>query len=240
MPPNVALIGDYSAAVPAHRAIPRALELARQALGVALEWEWLPTRDIRDAPRDLARFAAIWLVPASPYENMQGALAAIRFARETKRPFLGTCGGFQHALIEFARNVGGLATADHAETNPTGDILIVAPLTCSLVEKTGNVRFTAGSRLREIYGRDTAHEGYHCSYGVNSAHRAALERSGLTFTAFDDAGDIRGTELSPAAHPFFIATLFQPERAALLGELPPVVRAFISAITNQSPRGERL
>jgi CTP synthase (UTP-ammonia lyase) len=235
MPPHVALIGDYSPAVPAHRAIPRALELARQALGVALEWEWLPTRDIRDAPRDLARFTAIWVVPASPYENMQGALAAIRFARETMRPFLGTCGGFQHALIEFARNVGGLATADHAETNPTGDTLVVAPLTCSLVEKTGNVRFEIGSQLSEIYGRDTAHEGYHCNFGVNSTHRATLERAGLAFTAFDEAGDIRGAELSRAMHPFFIATLFQPERAALRGEIPPIVRAFVAA-TNQIPR----
>ena len=45
----------------------------------------------------------MWTVPASPYENTAGALDAIRFARETRRPFLGTCGGFQHALIEFAR-----------------------------------------------------------------------------------------------------------------------------------------
>lgn len=233
--PTLALVGDYSPAVVAHRAIPVALELACADLRADVAWQWIRTCAIRDPARDLAAFGAVWVVPASPYENMDGAISAIHFARETKRPFLGTCGGFQHALIEFARNVAGLATADHAETNPSGETLVVAPLACSLVEKNGNVRFTAGSRLREIYSRDTAREGYHCSYGVNPAHRATLERAGLAFTAFDDAGDIRGAELSPSAHPFFLATLFQPERAALRGEIPPIVRAFIRTITNQHP-----
>ena len=221
-PAHIALVGDYSVDVLAHGAIPRALQLARDAIGAPVEWHWVGTRDIRDAARDLASFAAVWVVPASPYENMEGALAAIRFARETGRPFLGTCGGFQHALIEFARNVAGLVTADHAETNPGADIVVVTSLACSLVERTNEVRFVRGSRLHEIYGRDTAHERYHCNYGVNPAHRITLERAGLQFTAFDDGDDIRGAELSPAAHPFFIGTLFQPERAALRGELPPL------------------
>lgn len=229
-PATIALVGDYSAEVIAHRAIPRALELARDETHARLAWEWVPTSAVRDAPRDLARFAAVWLVPASPYENMAGAIDAVRFARESKRPFLGTCGGFQHALIEFARNVSGLAAADHAETNPRGDTLVVAPLACSLVEKAGTVRFAAGSRLREVYGRDAAQEGYHCNYGLNPAHRAALEQAGLQFTAFDDAGDVRAAELPAVAHPFFVGTLFQPERAALRGETPPLVRAFVRAV----------
>ena len=151
------------------------------------------------------------------------------FARETKRPFLGTCGGFQHALIEFARHVAGLAAADHAETNPTADTLVVAPLSCSMVERTGPIRFAPDSLIRAAYGRDTAQEGYHCSYGLNPAHRATLERAGLRFTAFDDAGDVRAAELPASAHPFFVGTLFQPERAALRGELPPLVAAFVCA-----------
>lgn len=228
---RIALVGDYSPGVIAHRAIPRALELAREETAAAVEWHWVRTGDIRDPRIDLAAFAAVWVVPASPYENMEGALAAIRFARETRRPFLGTCGGFQHALVEFARNVAGLATADHAETNPGAQTLVVAPLTCPLVEKSREVRFVPGSRLREIYGRDTALEGYHCNYGVNAAHRRTLERAGLRFTAFDSAGEIRGAELASAAHPFFVGTLFQPERAALRGEIPPVVRAFVAAIS---------
>lgn len=239
--PILALVGDYSPQVIAHRAIPRALELARDALGVSLKWRWVHTRAVRDAARDLAAFAAVWAVPASPYENTAGALAAIRFARENQRPFLGTCGGFQHALIEFARNVAGLPSADHAETNPTAATLVVTPLSCSLVEKTGPLHLIPGSLLHAAYGRDRITEGYHCNYGPAPAHRAQLERAGMRFTAFDlpaaasakegDAGEIRAAELAADVHPFFVGTLFQPERAALRGEIPPLIRAFICAIT---------
>ncbi|HUR57496.1 MAG TPA: hypothetical protein VM029_07290 [Opitutaceae bacterium] len=225
----IALVGDPSPAVIAHHAIPRALELARMETRAPVEWRWVNTRAIHDVARNLADASAVWVVPASPYENAAGALDAIRFARETSRPFLGTCGGFQHALIEFARNVAGLARADHAETNPQGDALVVSPLACSLVEKRGRIHFAADSRLREIYGTDSADEGYHCNYGFNAMHRAALERAGLQFTAFDEAGDVRGAELPADVHPFFIGTLFQPERAASRGTVPPIVRAFLSA-----------
>jgi CTP synthase len=231
--PLIALVGDYSPDVIAHRAIPLALERARAELAARVEWRWVSTRSLRDAARDLAAFAGVWVVPGSPYENETGALDAIRFARETRRPFLGTCGGFQHALIEFARHVAGLAAADHAETNPHAKTLVVTPLACSLVEKTGDVRFAAESRLREIYGRDVAHEGYHCNYGVNPTHRVALERAGLRFTAFASDGEIRGAELPVTTHPFFIGTLFQPERAALREETPPLVRAFVREITER-------
>lgn len=228
--PIIALVGDYSPDVIAHRAIPLALALARTETNCPIAWHWVQTRDIHDADRELADFAAVWVVPASPYENMAGALEAIRFARETGRPFLGTCGGFQHALIEFARNVAGLATADHAESNPSADTLVVTPLACSLVERGGDIRFAPDSLVHAAYGRDSAHETYHCNYGLNAAHRPALERAGLRFTAFDHDGAIRAAELVTTTHPFFVGTLFQPERAALHGETPPLARAFVQAI----------
>lgn len=230
--PVIALVGDFDPTVTAHRAIPLALALARAATpsATALTWQWIATRDLRDAPRDLATFSAVWLVPASPYENETGALAAVRFARETKRSFLGTCGGFQHALIEFARDVLGLTHAEHAETNPTADTLVVTRLACSLVEQTNTLRLAPASLLRTAYGRDTTSESYRCNYGPAPEHRAAFERAGLRFTAFDDTGEPRAAELPVATHPFFVGTLFQPERAALRGELPPLVSAFVRAV----------
>lgn len=229
--PTLALAGDYSPDVIAHRAIPRALELACAEAKIDLTWRWIATRDLREPVNALAPYSAVWAVPASPYENAAGALAAIRFARETRRPFLGTCGGFQHALIEFARNVVGLATADHAETNPTADTLVVTRLSCPLVEQTKTVRLVPGSLIHAAYGRDTATEGYHCNYGPAPGHRTRLEHAGLRFSAFDEAGEARAAELPAAAHPFFVGTLFQPERAALRGEIPPLIRAYVSAIT---------
>jgi CTP synthase (UTP-ammonia lyase) len=225
----VALIGDYSPKVVAHRAIPLALALARDAVPAGVSWEWIQTRDLGEPSLQLQRFSGLWVVPASPYENTAGVLSAIRWARESKIPLLGTCGGFQHMLIEFARHVVGLSNADHAETHPDGSVLVVSRLACPLVEKTGAIHFTPGSRLHAIYHRASAEEGYRCNYGLNAAYRAAVERAGLQFTAHDEAGEARGAELPESIHPFFIGTLFQPERAALRDELPPLARAFARA-----------
>jgi CTP synthase (UTP-ammonia lyase) len=225
---KIALVGDYHERHAAHRAIPVALELARSHSGAEVAWEWMATRDVANAPGDLDGFSAVWLVPASPYESTAGALAAVRWAREGLRPFLGTCGGFQHALLEFARDVAGIVEADTAETNPGGRDLVVTALSCSQVETVGNVRFTEGSLFAAAYGRSNSAEGYRCNYGFNPSYRAALEAAGLKFTASDDYGDIRGAEL--ASHPFFAGVLFQPERAALKGDTPPLVTAFVKAV----------
>lgn len=244
----IALVGDHNPQVTAHAAIPPALELARAATGVAISWTWVHTTTIRDARKDLSAFAAIWVVPASPYASMAGALAAIRFARETGRPFLGTCGGFQHALIEFARNVCGVREADHAETAKNGSgvgesgrgergeapPLVITPLACSQVEKTGDITFTPGSRLHAIFHGKPTTEGYHCSYGLNPEWRSRLEAAGLRFTGFGAAGQVRAGELP--AHPFFFVTLFQPERSALRGERHPLITAFVRAASAAASR----
>jgi len=235
MPTAIALVGDFKPDAIAHQAIPIALALAGQVEQCAMSWEWVPTAAIREPARDLARFSGIWVTPASPYASMAGALAAIRWARETRRPIFGSCGGFQHMLIEFTRDVVGLAAADTSETNPAGSESVVDALACSLVEQTGPLRFTPGSTLRTIYARDTAVEGYHCRYGLNDAYRARLEAAGLRFTAFDQNGEIRAAELPESVHPFFVGTLFQPERTALRSEVPPLARALVRAAANFTP-----
>ena len=114
---RVGPVGDRDANVPAHQAIPIALRLAADSLGVPLAFEWIATQTIEDSS-SLHGFDGLWCVPASPYRSMDGALRANRFAREHSRAFLGTCGGFQHAIVEYARNALGWADAQHAETAP--------------------------------------------------------------------------------------------------------------------------
>jgi CTP synthase (UTP-ammonia lyase) len=223
---RIGLIGDYDASVLAHQAIPRALALAADAVAEPVECEWIPTEEIREASR-VSGFDGLWCVPASPYRNMEGALRAIRFAREEGRPFLGTCGGFQHAILEYARHVLGWADAEHAETKPNAARPVITPLTCALVEKTDTIRFRQGSILAAAYGCLEATEGYHCNYGINPAFSSAIVSGPLRVSAEDGGGDVRAVELD--GHPFFVATLFQPERAALIGKTPPVVAAFVRA-----------
>jgi RimJ/RimL family protein N-acetyltransferase len=228
---RVALIGDYDSSVPAHLAIPIALQLAGDEAGVSVELDWIPTAQIVDTSR-LTDFGGLWCVPGSPYRSMAGALSAIRFARESRRPFLGTCGGFQHAIVEYARNVLGWADAEHAETAPAAARPVITPLACALVEATDSLRFRPGSRIASCYGRDEAAEGYRCRYGLNPEFQTALVSGPLRAGAFDAAEEIRAVELDD--HPFFLATLFQPERAALQGKVPPVVAAFVRASAAQA------
>jgi CTP synthase (UTP-ammonia lyase) len=228
MTKSIALIGDYREQVIAHLAIPKVLELANDALNANIKWEWLGTDAIgENAPDQLAEYAAIWAVPGSPYVSTKGALLAIQFAREWEIPFLGTCGGFQHGLLEYARSVCGVKDADHAETNPDSTSLIITPLSCSLVEKSGQIDFMPGSRLHNIYEGESTTEGYHCSFGLNPEWEDRLRSAGLHFTGFDGDRQIRAFELP--SHPFFIGTLFQPERAALRGQLHPLIKAFVTA-----------
>jgi CTP synthase (UTP-ammonia lyase) len=225
---TIGLVGDRDDTVTAHRAIPRALDLAADVLGVEIDVEWIGTEAVDPSAPDLSRFSGLWCVPASPYRSGAGAVAAIRYAREHGVPFLGTCGGFQHALLEVAQSLWGVETARHAETDPSAADPVVAPLECSLVEASGAVHFLPGSRFAEAYRAVTATEAYHCSYGLNPRYRHHLEEGPLRMTSWDDDGDVRGVELD--GHPFFVATLFQSERRALRGEVPPLVAAFVAAV----------
>jgi CTP synthase (UTP-ammonia lyase) len=228
---HLALIGDYNPDVIAHQAIPVALQQAADALGLTVHLQWLET-DTLSATSELQGFDGFWCVPASPYRDTDGALHAIRFAREQRRPFLGTCGGFQHAVLEYARNVLGWADAEHGELAPDAPRAVIAPLSCALVEASDTVRLAAYTRIADAYGTLDIHEGYRCRYGINPDFASALLEGALIPSGHDSAGDLRAVELLD--HPFFVATLFQPERAALQGVTPPLAIALLKACQETS------
>ena len=235
---RIALVGDHDPAVTAHRAIPPALALAGAHLGLVVEHEWVPTdRPGLDQGRGLDGYDALWCVPASPYRSMEGALGAIRWARESGRPFLGTCGGCQHALIEYARDVLGLTSADHEETAPDAELPLISRLACSLVEVSNTIALVEGTRVREIYGTPSAGESYHCNFGLNPRFERALDDGALRVAGRDESGEVRAVEL--ATHPFFVATLFQPERSSLRGERHPLITAFVSAAAESATSSVR-
>ncbi|WP_447788786.1 MULTISPECIES: CTP synthase C-terminal region-related (seleno)protein [Pseudomonas] len=227
---RIALIGDHDPQVTAHQAIPVALGMAAEHSGKNIQFQWLATDSI-NTKTPLDDFDGFWCVPASPYRDMDGALWAIRFAREQQRPFLGTCGGFQHAVLEFARNVLGWKEAEHGETSPDATRVLLTPLTCSLVEAVDSIHLVEGSLIAKAYENAEIREGYRCRYGVNPDFERELLKQQLHAVGHDSAGDLRAVELKD--HPFFVATLFQPERAALKGILPPLVRALIEVCARQ-------
>lgn len=222
---RIALVGDYNHDVVAHQAIPLAIDDAAAVLEITADYDWLATSEIKSRD-DLVGYDAIWVVPASPYKNPEGAFIAIQYARENAISFLGTCGGFQHAIIEYARNVMGVGDAAHQETDSAGRMVIV-PLSCSLVEQEAEVELRPNTLIARAYGREKISEGYHCNYGISPDFAAELEKSDMRVTAWDEDGEIRAVELSN--HPFFVATLFQHERNALAGRPVPLVQAMLKA-----------
>ena len=229
---KIALVGDYSATVLAHRAIPQALDLAARSVGCDVAPQWIATTELaNDADKRLETFGGVWVVPNSPYASMDGVLNAIRFAREKGIPFLGTCGGFQHALIEYARNVLRIPAADHEESNPAGSLLLVSRLSCSLAESTGTVRILPGTRLAEIYGANETVEQFNCNFGLNPHHASLFQNGALRVSACDARGEVRAVEMQ--GHPFFIATLFQPERSALSGVVHPLIETFVKMVAKR-------
>src|SRR5262245_24820946 len=121
---RIGILGDFRADNPTHVATNDGIRHAAEALGEPIEAMWLPT----DQPHNFAQFQGLLCSPGSPYRSLEGALAGIRYARENGVPFLGTCGGFQHLAIEYARNVMGLTDASHAESDPYASCLFITPL----------------------------------------------------------------------------------------------------------------
>jgi CTP synthase (UTP-ammonia lyase) len=248
---QIAIVADYQEDLPSHDATDAAILHAARWLGINYATEWIPT-DLLDTakPEHVLRFSrAILIGPGSPYLSMQGALNAIRIARESGRPLLGTCGGFQHVVIEYARNVAGIADAEHAEYDPQAARQVIRALPCSLAGKTLRVDLAPDSLARRIYGRDQIEETYHCSYGLDPSYRPQLEAAGLRVSGVEaggagagepaeSVGEPRIVELT--SHPFFLATLFVPQMRSTREQPHPLLVAFLrAALESKVPVEER-
>ncbi|MFD7454260.1 hypothetical protein [Kitasatospora sp. NPDC059827] len=232
--PRIALVGDRSPAVRSHARVPGLLASLAEREQLVLDAYWIPTEDA-GAPGALDGFDAVWLLPGSPYRSEQGALAAIRTARENGIPFLGTCAGFQHAVLEFARDVCGITGAVHAEQEPDLDQQVIVPLSCSLVGHEGAVAITPGSLAERTLGTTATQERYRCSYGLNADYLDRLHAHGLRFSGADPSGEVRILELP--GHPFFLASLFQPELSGDGTRAHPMIRALAEAAVAHADTG---
>ncbi|MFC4628713.1 hypothetical protein ACFO6V_10740 [Promicromonospora alba] len=221
-PTRIALIGDRSTAVRAHERIP---EIAGRYDDVDLHW--LSTTDL--APAEAAAFDGVWVVPGSPYADEDRVIETIRTARTGGTPLLGTCGGYQHMVLEFARNVVG-SRVRHAE-NPVagaaaapGSTALITELACSLKGRSGQVDVVPGSRAAAALG-ERSFERFHCSFGLTAADAEPLVAAGLLVSGTSPEGEPRVVELPGDA--FWLGTAFQPE----LADAQPhaVIEAFVAA-----------
>lgn len=248
-PIRIAIVGDYNPDSVSHQTTVPAIEHAAAKLGVPVDAQWVGTDSIpADRPESaLAEWDGYWIAAGSPYKSRPGALAAIRYAREGKRPMLATCGGFQYGLLEFAHDVLGRTDLEHEEDAPDAAKLLIHQVSCPVPDQPADAPKLSGppqrvhiredSRAREILGTDRIEEEYFCNFELNPDYDELFEEHGVEFVGFGDRGDSRIYEVPE--HPFYIATLFQPQRKSRPGAPHPFVTAFVRASARElAGRGE--
>jgi CTP synthase (UTP-ammonia lyase) len=223
---SIAILGEYNPSFQPHVSTNAAVEHSR-SVSSDLDATWLSTEDIDETLFE--RFSGIWVAPGSPYKNMDKTLWAIRYARENGVACFGTCGGFQHMIIEYARNVLGFMDATHAEYDPYASNLFICQLECALAGREMQLTFSSGSRVAEIYGATSATEEYYCNFGVNPNYISLLKSGPLKITGSDSEGEIRVIELP--SHSFFLGTLFVPQTRSTADQPHPLVTAFMRAVS---------
>jgi CTP synthase (UTP-ammonia lyase) len=236
---RIGILGDFNPEFRSHHATNDALQHAATKLKCKVESEWIATPSTLepDAERLLEGFDGLWASPGSPYKSLDGMLKGIEFARRRDWPFLGTCGGFQYALIECVRNVLGIADADSAENNSGSKNIVIYPVACVVPNRGGDapklaglvpeIRLRPGSYLQSFYKQETVTEEFFCNFEVNPEFEWAVMEAGFPVVARGSDGEIRAIE-SPT-HRFYVATLFQPQLSSTQDNPHPLVIAFVNA-----------
>lgn len=222
---KLAIIAEYDPNFEPHVQTNAAVDHAASALRLDVQSQWFSTADVQIAT--LANFDALWVAPGSPYRDLGRTLDAIRFAREHDVATLGTCGGYQHMVIEYARNVAGIHDAQHAEYDPYASRVIVSRLPCSLVGREMEISLTPGSKAAAAYGTPSVSERYYCNFGVNPDFVDQIGNAGFQVVGRDAEGDCRVMELSH--HRFFVGTLFVPQARSRPDRPHPLITAFLLA-----------
>jgi CTP synthase (UTP-ammonia lyase) len=227
MRPGLVILGEYDPDSATHCATDAAIRHSLVGLSAELAVSWISTETIKEG--DIVQAHGLWVAPGSPYKDLSKALQAIRVARENLIPCLGTCGGFQHMVLEFARNVLGFADARHAEYDPDASRLFISALSCSVAGEELRVKLQPHTTAHTLYGRDEVVESYYCTFGVNPEYSDTLAGNrDLVISGRDLNGEIRIIEILD--HPFFVGTLFVPQTKSTELAPHPLVTGFMEAI----------
>jgi CTP synthase (UTP-ammonia lyase) len=218
---RITVLGDHDPGFLTHRALDAAIEQLPHDVDARWHATDAPLHELGDG---------LWVAPGSPYRDDDAVLAAIARAHRERVPLLGTCGGFQYTALVLARVLAGVAAPAHAELDPDAADPFIAPIACRVDGDRRTVTPVPGTRLAALLGTAPFAGFFFCGYAPTAASATTLEAAGVRMTAHaQDVGPV-ALELSQDDHPFLMASLFQPQIAALDGEpLSPLIEAFVDA-----------
>jgi CTP synthase (UTP-ammonia lyase) len=121
----------------------------------------------------------------------------------------------------------GIRDAEHEETAPGAQTLLISKLACSLVAKNQRIRIAPGSHAHRAYNRQEVIEQFFCNYGLNSEFQDKISTGNLRITGIDLEREVRIVELSD--HPFYVATLFLPQVSSTPESPHPLIVAYLTA-----------
>ena len=242
---KVALVGKYVQLNDAYLSVVEALQHACIAQDASLDLHWVCAEQIENNGADaLLRGMDAVVVPGGfGNRGVDGKIAAIRWAREQRVPFLGLCLGMQTAVIEWARNQAGLTDATSAELDAgtPHPVIHLLPEQQDVVDLGGTMRLgvypcriAAGTLAQRLYGAEVVYERHRHRYEFNNAYRNLFLESGYVVSGTSPDG--RLVELIELkGHPFFTACQYHPEFLSRPGQPHPLFRGLIEAAQQRLP-----
>ena len=237
---EIALVGKYVALHDAYLSVAEALTHGGIENDVKVNIRWVDSETVTDGnAAELLDGADGVLVPGGfGSRGIEGKIAAVRWARESRVPFLGICLGMQMAVVEYARHVCGWADAHSSELDPatTHPVIDLMPDQRGVTAKGGTMRLGAypckvvsrGSRTYQAYGAEEISERHRHRYGFNNEYRDALTQAGLELAGLSPDGRLVEIVELPG-HPWFVGVQFHPELKSRPNKAHPLFRAFIAA-----------
>jgi CTP synthase len=238
-PVRIAVVGKYVDLPDAYLSVIESLNHGGFHHGARVDIKWVASDEIAEGQvEEILGDADGVLVPGGfGVRGVEGKVDAIRYARENGVPFLGICLGLQCAVIEFARNVAGLAGANSTEFDPATEhpVIDILPEQKQVTDMGGTMRLGAqpchvapGTLAANAYGESVVYERHRHRFEVNPAYRETLERAGLVVSGTSPDG--RLVEIIELAnHPFFVAGQFHPELKSRPLRPHPLYRDFVGA-----------
>jgi CTP synthase len=242
---TIGLVGKYIDLPDAYLSVTEALRAGGFAHRTKVNLRWIPSDECESADgaaQNLAELDGICVPGGFGIRGIEGKLGALRFARENKIPVLGLCLGLQCMVIEFARNVAGLAGASSTEFDSDTPVPVIATMAeqvdiINSGDMGGTMRLglyeaalSTGSLAADLYGSALVHERHRHRYEVNNAYREQIGAAGLSFSGTSPDGTlVEFVELPRDVHPFYIATQAHPELMSRPNKAHPLFSGLIEA-----------